>query len=429
MGKFTFNQINININLLNNKKNNFLSANSNYSVKSIELSTKNFESMSKHLKDYWTNATKLIDLYTEKSFENKADINIIDIDKQKNEHGTEFKHLLKNEKEMVEMILLDSIEENRSLSFKSIIFSISLLLINILVAFPFLYFSNEIIVKPIISSSSLLKKQGDNLVVLSSNLNNLSHSLSNISVQQVTATNESISSMEEMRSSIDNTNNLIEESKKNVQVVKIKLEEGSSTIKELENSMSQINESNKRLREIQAIIKNITHKTDIINDIVFNSKILSFNASIEAARAGSHGRGFSVVAEEIASLAKMSGKVAFLVQELLEDGQDRVNKILTTTTDSIGTGNEVVAQILSIFQNIQESIISINDKMEHVFISAKDQSEGVKYNDIALQKINSFSIENNKMAQSTLNTSKILQDLNNEINGVINTLKNTIYGS
>ena len=51
---------------------------------------------------------------------------------------------------------------------------------------------------------------------------------------------------------------------------------------------------------------------------MFKTQLLSFNASIEAARAGQHGRGFAVVAEEVGHLAQTSGKAAEEIRNLLE---------------------------------------------------------------------------------------------------------------
>lgn len=77
--------------------------------------------------------------------------------------------------------------------------------------------------------------------------------------------------------------------------------------------------SNKKITEITKVISEVAAKTQVINEIVFKTKLLSFNASVEAARAGDQGRGFSVVAEEVGNLAKMSGDAAKEISNITEE--------------------------------------------------------------------------------------------------------------
>merc|ERR1711991_356389 len=88
---------------------------------------------------------------------------------------------------------------------------------------------------------------------------------------------------------------------------------------------SQVIKNNQSFEKVTEIINQIANKTSIINDIVFQTKLLSFNASVEAARAGEHGKGFSVVAEEVGTLAKSSGEAAHEIEEMLSKQIDRVN--------------------------------------------------------------------------------------------------------
>src|SRR5690606_14658037 len=82
----------------------------------------------------------------------------------------------------------------------------------------------------------------------------------------------------------------------------------SSIIKSLETIADQLN-------DFQNTFSSVEEKTNMINDIVFQTKLLSFNASVEAARAGHHGKGFSVVAEEIGRLAETSGTSASAINK------------------------------------------------------------------------------------------------------------------
>ena len=101
-----------------------------------------------------------------------------------------------------------------------------------------------------------------------------------------------------------------------------------------EEMVKQVNNSNEEVEKIISIIKTIGDRTKVINDIVFQTKLLSFNASVEAARAGEMGKGFSVVAEEVGNLAKMSGDAAQEISAILDDSITTVHSIIERTKES-----------------------------------------------------------------------------------------------
>lgn len=103
-----------------------------------------------------------------------------------------------------------------------------------------------------------------------------------------------------------------------------------------QNMMMSVEKSNANIEEIIQVIHEISNKTKVINEIVFQTKLLSFNASVEAARAGEQGKGFSVVAEEIGSLAAMSGNAAQEISAMLTESTTKVEKIVNTTKSEVG---------------------------------------------------------------------------------------------
>jgi methyl-accepting chemotaxis protein len=97
------------------------------------------------------------------------------------------------------------------------------------------------------------------------------------------------------------------------------------------NIMNEVMKSNKEISEIISMITEIGNKIKIINDIVFQSKLLAFNAAEEAARVGEEGKGFVFVAEEMGHLAQISEDAAIEITEMLKESFKIVEEIVNCT--------------------------------------------------------------------------------------------------
>lgn len=130
------------------------------------------------------------------------------------------------------------------------------------------------------------------------------------SVEQLTASIEEIA--DQTRKNAENAN----EANRLADVAKEKAAEGNGQMKALLDAMTRITHSSE---SISKIIK-------VIDEIAFQTNILSLNAAVEAARAGQHGKGFAVVAEEVRNLAARSAKAAKETTELIEDSIKNVQQ-------------------------------------------------------------------------------------------------------
>jgi methyl-accepting chemotaxis protein len=176
------------------------------------------------------------------------------------------------------------------------------------------------------------------------------------------------------------------------------------------------------LNGISNFISEIGQKTNVINEIVFQTKLLSFNASVEAARAGEHGKGFAVVAEEIGNLAKMSGESANEIMKTLEKGSGEIGKLISDNSESVQeflVENKALIETVisnaenchSMFKQIHSQVESISKMTGEITSAAEEQSRGVEEVNSAISSISSAAVQNSNENQTVMS---VILNLNEE---------------
>lgn len=139
-------------------------------------------------------------------------------------------------------------------------------------------------------------------------------------------------------------------------------------------TMSMITELNRAFGEIDNIVK-------MISNIAEQTNLLALNAAIEAARAGEHGRGFAVVADEVRQLAYQTQdfleKIKITIDELSKKMADTVNTI-SSGNQQVEKGGEILQEITNTFKVIADNIQDITHRIELTAESSREITRGTK---------------------------------------------------
>lgn len=269
---------------------------------------------------------------------------------------------------------------------------------------------------------------------LTGDVSNSSQELSVSSDQQAASMQETSTTMNEIeamikrntedaRSSSEIAENSYGEVKSGVEKIK-KMTSALESISESNGKVTeQVSMSNEKMSEIANIIKGIGDKTQVINDIVFQTKLLSFNASVEAARAGEHGKGFAVVAEEVGNLAQMSGQASTEIYEMLEksiksvekvaqDQKREMDELISESKSNIENGMVIGKDSEEFLTSLLEKMSVLKESVVQISMASEEQSRGVNEITNAIQEVNDSTRTNSDIANKTSNISS---DLNQNI--------------
>jgi hypothetical protein len=217
--------------------------------------------------------------------------------------------------------------------------------------------------------------------------------------RQSSSSTETVVSMEQMKRLLSQTSmtsvNAVRLSEASFQ----EANDGKGIVQGLKDSMGQIEQSNTELEEVNQVVRLIRDRTTVINEIVFKTQMLSFNANIEAARAGQHGLGFAVVANEMGSLAEMSGRAAQQINELLDKSTSKVETTILRTKDKIGNANELSAKCYEFFKLLTDRSGQLREMVGSISSAAAEQNSGVDYVVNAMNDLNNTAAESDRMAQ------------------------------
>ncbi|MGB6328588.1 MAG: cache domain-containing protein [Halarcobacter sp.] len=160
------------------------------------------------------------------------------------------------------------------------------------------------------------------------------------------------------------------------------------------NSMDKINET------VIAINESIS----VIDQIAFQTNILSLNAAVEAATAGEAGKGFAVVAQEVRNLASRSAEAAKEIKELVESATIKANE-----------GIEISKSMIEGFTTLESKITTTSQLIDDVTNAAKEQNTGMIQISDAVNQLDKFTQENAAIADKTNDIARETNSIANDI--------------
>ncbi|UXH44745.1 methyl-accepting chemotaxis protein [Rossellomorea vietnamensis] len=185
---------------------------------------------------------------------------------------------------------------------------------------------------------------------------------------------EKMNSLEEAARFLFNQAELVRQTARDMRVV---AEKGGKTVHASSTKMMSIEETMSNTSEtVEALGQRSTQITTIIGtitDIAEQTNLLALNAAIEAARAGEHGRGFAVVADEVRKLAEQSRQAAKGVTEIVHSIQEEVNIIIKQNSDGVKEviagveiTNETNASLEDILSQTTKTTVVVDEMVDHI---------------------------------------------------------------
>jgi methyl-accepting chemotaxis protein len=295
-----------------------------------------------------------------------------------------------------------------------------------------------------------LREQLVLLIKSQRSLDEVSSSLSSSSTEQAAATEEVASALEEVRSMVERNSEGANTANKNASECADKAsqlsdlsQDMSGKIEDLGKTITEVNEQLKtgvqKMGDIESMMSHISNQTKIVNDIAFQTKILSFNASVEAARAGDQGKGFAVVAQQVGELAALSSKAAKEISELLKESSQKVSEAMAEwvqqaqeieqmSTVRISEGLEVTQMTVAEIQNLSDLVNSISGNIMQIAEASKEQSQGVFEINKAIGEISTSTQANATSANNVEQATKLIGDSCDNITNLGDDLKEVIEG-
>jgi methyl-accepting chemotaxis protein len=216
--------------------------------------------------------------------------------------------------------------------------------------------------------------------------------------------NHSAAAIEETSAALEEVTNNIADNTKNIvkmasytQELTTSANEGQNLSNETTNAMNEINEQ----------VNSINEAIAVIDQISFQTNILSLNAAVEAATAGEAGKGFAVVAGEVRNLASRSAEAAKKIKDLVESATQKADNgkvIASKMIKGYSVLNENISKTIELISDIEQNSKEQQLKIEQINAAVTTLDSQTQENATISSKTHGIALETDKIAKLIVNT-------------------------
>jgi len=209
----------------------------------------------------------------------------------------------------------------------------------------------------------------------------VSHSADDLSKrteQQAASLEETAAALDQITTNVANSSKRAEEARSVAIQANDNARQSGTVVANAVDAMGKIEQSSNQISNI----------IGVIDDIAFQTNLLALNAGVEAARAGEAGKGFAVVAQEVRELAQRSATAAKEIKELIRN-----------SSVEVANGVHLVSQTGQALKTIETYIVTINQHMDAIATSSREQSVGLSEVNTAVNQMDQVTQQNAAMVE------------------------------